>query len=81
MCATWKLADFLPSFTRGLVEGLGGGAGPALLGFFGGFGRVGGGSFLSRGAPSVSGMGGKVGGPPDTWKSGSGKGMGVIKDL
>ena len=54
---TWKLP---PSFLSGcLTLGLGGGAGPALLGFLAGLGRVGGGSLRGGEVASASGMEGR----------------------
>ena len=60
--STWKLSS--GSSTSGFL-GFGGGRGAALLGFLAGLGRVGGGSFFSTGAPSLSGIGARAGG--GTW--------------
>ena len=58
--STWKLSPSFFSSCLGLMLGLGGGAGPALLGFLAGFGRVGGGSLRGgQGAEPASGMEGR----------------------
>ena len=66
---TWKLSS--GTSASGFL-GFGGGRGAALLGFFTGLGKVGGGTdflgkvgggnFFRMGAPSLSGIGARVGG-------------------
>ena len=66
---TWKLSS--GTSASGFL-GFGGGRGAALLGFFTGLGKVGGGkiflgkgggdNFFRMGAPSLSGIGARVGG-------------------
>ena len=56
---TWKLSS--GTSASGFL-GFGGGRGAALLGFLTGLGKVGGGNFFRMGAPSLSGIGARVGG-------------------
>lgn len=55
--------------------------GAALLGFFVGLGRVGGGSFLRTGAPSLSGIGARVGGGTSSWLESLGSSWTVSESL